>query len=239
MPKAILILVAALAVLACGPPKLPTEEDMKEDLVGQTVSDDLFSLTFASYSEIERLEILEIKEQGAELAEIRADVKTPDNKGIAWDLELIATYRLSEGEWNLAALKLLSSASDSTRYREVLENVRKLGPALMSAMSDDPGFLEMQSPITGQALYDILSPYSDSFGTGEPPVDDPWGNPYEVWVNSSGDLFSKFDILLRSAGGDGEWETGPYRANTSIPAGDHDYDFVWVDGYLLTLPTAF
>lgn len=120
--------------------------------------------------------------------------------------------------------------SDSTRFRQTVADVEDVGIAVMSAMVDNPSLTSGAGPFAGQELYELLHPSPDSFYMKEPPLIDGWGSPLEVFINSSS--FSAFSVLVRSAGSDGEWETGPYEPGHT-PQGAYDRDIVWTDGYFL------
>jgi len=87
------------------------------------------------------------------------------------------------------------------------------------------------TPITYARLQALLQPHYIQVI----PERDPWGYPYEFFLNRN--LLGANVLAIRSAGGDGEFATGPYAVG-GFDADDLDQDIVWVDGYFVRWPEA-
>ncbi|HEX6901644.1 MAG TPA: carboxypeptidase-like regulatory domain-containing protein [Thermoanaerobaculia bacterium] len=136
----------------------------------------------------------------------------------------------------------LEKADDSLYQKQTVSDMRNLGTAMFSWLTDQVGaaaagqsWKEMDIEdgfvaISRAELEKILVPqYIRAV-----PRQDGWGNDYELYLNQEDTLAYKV-MAIRSPGRDGRYSRGPYKAGSFTPE-DYDQDIVWVNGYFLRWP---
>lgn len=128
----------------------------------------------------------------------------------------------------------LLDALQKAKQKRTLADVRTVGTAMMSWLSDelaeqssDPGLPEEP---TAEDLRRVLVPEYAS----EIPDGDGWGHPLEYRVNP--DLQGSQVLRIRSPGRDGVFQTESDESVAPFLATDYDRDIVWADGYFLRYP---
>ncbi|MEA2602009.1 MAG: hypothetical protein QOF89_3001 [Acidobacteriota bacterium] len=141
--------------------------------------------------------------------------------------------------------------TDTEKQRQTIVEMRDLGTALFSWLTDQVGAaaagqqtcdapletkapqtvdIQEYPPISMAELEALLIPqYIEKISET-----DGWGNPYEVRVNVN-DVESKYVLSIRSPGRDGVYSSDVYTTNGFDPK-DYDQDLVWADGFFVRWP---
>lgn len=129
---------------------------------------------------------------------------------------------------------------DLAKQRQTMADIRNLGTALFSWLTDQMGAgaagktetvdLKTYPAITTAELEKLLVPdYIRAV-----PKTDAWGHPYEVRLNVK-NLTAEKVMSIRSPGRDGKY-SGDVYPNAGFKATDYDQDIVWADGFFLRFP---
>jgi hypothetical protein len=129
---------------------------------------------------------------------------------------------------------------DLAKQRQTVDDIRNLGTALFSWLTDEVGAgaagktqtvdMKVYPGITMAELEKLLVPdYIPAI-----PKTDAWGHPLEVRVNVKEYLSEKV-MSIRSPGRDGKFSGDVYKVEGFKPT-DYDQDIVWADGYFLRWP---
>jgi hypothetical protein len=129
--------------------------------------------------------------------------------------------------------------SDAEKQRKTFADMRNLGSALFSWLTDQVGAaaagqqtamdLRLYPDISRAELRKLLVPAY----LMEIPELDGWGHPYEIRLNK--DLMARNVMSIRSPGRDGKYSTDVYTMEEFEPA-DYDQDLVWTDGFFVRRP---
>ncbi len=148
-----------------------------------------------------------------------------------------------------------AKATHEMEQARAVADLRNVGTAMMSWLTDqvsgDTALVDLEesegtslrivmkegeepvsyTPISHALLQALLEPrYIQVI-----PEWDPWGHPYEFFLN--GNLLGASVLAIRCAGRDGEFATEPYPVG-GFDADDLDQDIVWADGYFVRWPEA-
>ena len=134
---------------------------------------------------------------------------------------------------------------DSVRQKRTVADIRNLGTAYMSWLTDQIGAAaagarkfsfaeEGWRRLSPEEVRKDLRPSEQFFYMEEIPLEDHWGHPIEVWRNDN--LLASNVLLIRSPGRDGRFEGKVYEVGP-FPTTDFDQDIVWHDGYFLSWPS--
>jgi hypothetical protein len=130
--------------------------------------------------------------------------------------------------------------SDAAKQRKTFADMRNLGSALFSWLTDQVGAgaagqqaamdLALYPDISRAELRKLLVPQYIL----EIPELDGWGHPYEIRLNAQ-DVRARNVMSIRSPGRDGNYSADVYTMGEFEPA-DYDQDLVWIDGYFVRRP---
>jgi hypothetical protein len=232
------IILAALALFstACVAPE-PDAQRIKEDLIGESASSPEGVWQFDSLGQFTALEILNVERSGAVLEyEIELELLRYEEDFKAGGS---VTYAQDGRRWNYRSVALTELYSVNARAQlETVKTLRNLGTAYLSYMVDQDDFggdgPRTDSPLTIEELRERLHPSEEFFYMLEVPERDGWGNALEFWVRPT--EWPKYDVLIRSPGSDGKFESSVFWDDGAYPARRHSKDIVWADGYFLTWP---
>lgn len=136
-------------------------------------------------------------------------------------------------------------ALDKTAQRKTVADIRLLGTAMFSWLTDQVGAaaagqsqgqpvkrirMDEYTPISHAELVKLLVPQY----LQEVPERDGWGHPYELYL-LRGNNTAPYIMSIRSPGRDGKFETGDYVLGPFDPD-QFDQDIVWADGYFVRWP---
>lgn len=164
---------------------------------------------------------------------------------LPWKLLLIpfALLALAAGP----ASRKPEEMSDAEKQKKTIADIRNLGTALFSWLTDQVGAaaagqqgdgakqpppVDVQDypPISKEELEKLLVPnYIQKV-----PEYDGWGHPYEVRLNVK-DVLARQVMSIRSPGRDGVFATDFYKVAAFDPE-DYDEDIVWTDGFFTRWP---
>jgi hypothetical protein len=128
------------------------------------------------------------------------------------------------------------------RQRRVFHDLLNIGTAMMSWLTDNISFashamtsstqcdLGAHTPISAASLATKLTPQYIQYV----PELDPWGNPYDYYLDTL--IQSNRVMAIRSRGRDGIVEGQVYQQGTFF-VGDLDRDMVWCDGFYVQYPS--
>jgi len=135
--------------------------------------------------------------------------------------------------------------SDRDRQRRTVADLRNVGTALFSWLTDQVGAsaagaqqtpspkevrLEDYPAISTAELKKLLVPdYIQSV-----PETDGWGHPYEFRLNVK-NVLAEHVMMIRSPGRDGVYSATLYTVEGFDPE-DYDQDLVWADGFFIRWP---
>jgi hypothetical protein len=139
-----------------------------------------------------------------------------------------------------AVSKPLSQDPDAEKQRRTVADIRNLGTALFSWLTDQIGAaaagkrqiqdLDLYPIITADNLESLLVPtYMSAV-----PKTDGWGHKLEVRLNVDNFLAERV-MSIRSPGRDGESPSNIYQIESFDP-NDYDQDIVWTDGFFVRWP---
>jgi uncharacterized protein len=199
----------------------------------------------------------------AELREIAEFYKTPvGQKALALFPELMkqgVEIGMRRGEEHAGELEEMlaqakreregqSSASSGNPQKRTISDIRNVGTAMFSWLTDQagaaaagqsqtetptpPADLKNYPPISFEELGKILVPDY----LRELPKTDGWGHPYEYYLNVE-DPMAQQVMMIRSPGKDGKFSDVRYSVGAFEPD-DLDQDIVWADGYFVRWPEA-
>jgi hypothetical protein len=150
-----------------------------------------------------------------------------------------AVPRVENDEIDAAPEPKADPSSDTERQRQTVADMRNLGTAMFSWLTDQIGAgaageqevsIQLYPYISGADLDKLLVPqYLERV-----PKLDGWGNPFEVRLNVQ-DTLAQHVMSIRSAGRDGRYSADVYKQESFEPA-DYDQDIVWADGFFVRWP---
>jgi hypothetical protein len=154
--------------------------------------------------------------------------------------KVVPAPRLENDETDAAPeQQITDSSSDSQRQLQTVADMRNLGTAMFSWLTDQVGAgaageqeveIQLYPYISGADLERLLVPqYLERI-----PKVDGWGNPFEVRLSVQ-DTLAQHVMSIRSAGRDGRYSADVYKQESFEPA-DYDQDIVWADGFFVRWP---
>jgi len=140
----------------------------------------------------------------------------------------------------VVAVARADADSDAAKQRKTVADMRNLGSALFSWLTDQVGAgaagqqeamdLALYPDISRAELRKLLVPQY----IVEIPELDGWGHPYEIRLNAK-DVLARNVMSIRSPGRDGRYSADVYTIEELEP-GDYDQDLVWADGFFVRWP---
>jgi hypothetical protein len=138
-----------------------------------------------------------------------------------------------------AESEITNSSTDEQRQLKTVADMRNLGTAMFSWLTDQVGAgaagqqeveIQLYPYISGADLERLLVPqYLERV-----PKLDGWGNPFEVRLSVQ-DTLAQHVMSIRSAGRDGQYSTDVYKQGSFEPM-DYSQDIVWADGFFVRWP---
>ena len=138
-----------------------------------------------------------------------------------------------------ASKRAAGNVDDAEALRQTMTDMRDVGTAMMSWLTDEVGAGAAGQPAVALAdtprlprgaLTTLLVPdYID-----EVPRTDGWGHEYEYGLDFENPLAEQA-MYIRSPGRDGRFEADPY-VKGAFAEDDYDRDIVWVDGLFVAWP---
>lgn len=128
----------------------------------------------------------------------------------------------------------LADAMEKAKQKRTVSDVRNVGTAWMSWLTDQVGESETwdigEHPTAAEMEAILVPEYMQDL-----PTTDGWGHELRYTVLST--KFTDASILrISSPGRDGVFEDPPPKGNRPFPAIEYDYDVVWQDGYFVSYP---
>lgn len=246
-----MIPIVTSLLLASSSTTLPDEQRIQADLIGNTVRYRLNTWTFGDASSIKSLTIQGQEKEG-NMVVVSVDLLLHDaDLDQDYQSKALVEYRLLGNVWEFVSVDLRSfdqykapdeiNPPDEIKQRQTLDAIHNVGIAFMAYLADEKP--DSVSSGSGSFSYEEvrsrLRPSDSFFYMDEPPQFDAWGNPLEFWVNS--EEWPDFQLLVRSPGRDGVFESGGYRSENGeyqtqiLALRSYDSDIVFVDGYWLSL----
>lgn len=139
------------------------------------------------------------------------------------------------------AAKAPQGPSDTERQKRTVADIRNVGTAMFSWLTDQVGAgaageqqidLAQYPAISRDELQGILVPTYIKVV----PEKDGWGHPYEYYLAAKEPLAEKV-MCIRSPGRDGAFSAWAYKIGSVNPQ-DFDQDIVWCDGFFVSWPQA-
>ncbi len=226
----------ALAFAACGEPELPDGQKIKEDLLGKSVAAPDAVWIFDSLRQFESLKVVEIVESG-DVAEFLVELLLARD-GELFEAKGSVSYVNEERQWKYRAASLAELYSRNAKAQlETVKAVRQLATGYLSYLADHTEQLEgarRRERIQFEVLEAQLKPDRGFEYLTEVPRIDGWGNEVEVWLLPS--TWPKYQVVVRSSGSDGVFESGALYGRGAFNQSNHEKDIVWADGYFLDYP---
>jgi len=149
--------------------------------------------------------------------------------------------RLESGETVTAPpeLEITDRSTDEQRQLKTVADMRNLGTAMFSWLTDELGAgaageqevdIQLYPYISGADLERLLVPHY----LEKVPKVDGWGHPFDVRLNVENTL-AQHVLSIRSPGRNGQYSADVYKPGKFEPL-DFDQDIVWADGFFVRWP---
>lgn len=141
---------------------------------------------------------------------------------------------------------ILTSSFHKARQKRTVSDIRNLGTAYMSWLTDQVGaasagqgkrafsISRYNSRRTEEQIRADLRPSDSFYYMKDIPMTDGWGHPLDVWISDN--ILAASVILIRSPGRDGVFTSDTAYDVGAFEPTDFDQDIVWADGYFIRWP---